>query len=138
MRESIFIDETAFIALNIKNRPDHDRAVFFIKSLLGETVRLVTSSLVLTLAAEEIREEKGFERSRIFLELFQKPGIEVFGENDSIRKDAQEFFIKVGKKKDVGLLACHHLATMKHCSIRKIFSFNSALNQSDVFRVPRN
>jgi len=138
MREIIFIDETAFLALNDKDDPNYSEAVGFVKSLLNQTVKLTTSFLVLLETASELKKRKGFFAAKRFLEFFKTEGIEVLTENSSIRKEAEECFLRTGNQKEVGMPACHHVATMHYYNIRKIFSFSLDYDSLETIRVPRN
>lgn len=134
----LFVDSSAFIALNCPENSNHQRAVKFVKSLLGETAKITTSFLVVAEAATEIRKRLGYQAVLAFLARFEKEGITVFHVNEVIRLNAKDMFTGHEKVKELSFLDCLKVATMHYYGIHKVFTFNAELDELKVVRVPKN
>jgi predicted nucleic acid-binding protein len=137
MTKSVFIDESAFVALNSPISPFHDTAVEYVKSFLGDTVRVMTNDVVVALAAGELKQKGGAELARRFLELLTDGGIVRLPVSREVFEKAEWLFSQTEHLVDVTYVDCLNIACMEHFQITKIFSFKDYLRSMNVLVVPK-
>jgi len=134
VREVIYIDETAFIALMNKDNKYHRQAIESVRTLLNRTIKFTTSYLTIIEAVSELTKEKGHKTAQKLLEFLKNEGIDILKENDSIRKNTECNFIKDNGHGSSSMHAHYHVATMHYYGIHKIFTFSSHFEKLEVVR----
>lgn len=134
---TLFVDETALVALNSQMAPQHAEATEFVRSLLNETVQVVTSPIAVALAASELKEKGGAEMAKHFIELMKDGGVKVFQDTKEIYALAESLFLQSEHMVDVSYIDCMHVAFMQHYQITKIFTFKEHMNQMNVLVIPK-
>jgi len=134
---TLFVDTSAFLALSDSDNPHHDGAGEYVKSLFGETTRIVSSSLVVEDAATQIRDRLGAGKAKKFLDYFEKEGIVLLKHNDSVHLRAKDMFLEHADDQELVFYDFIKVALMHYYHTRKIFTFEEKFDKLNVIRVPK-
>jgi len=134
---TLFVDTSAFVALNDPNDPNHERAVKYVKSLFGKTRKIVSSSLVVDHAATRIRDHLGASKAKKFLDYFEREGIVLLRHNDTVHLRAKDLFLRHVEDKDLVFYDFIKVALMHYYHTRKMFTFEEKFDKLNVIRVPK-
>lgn len=132
----LFVDTSALVALSDLQSSLHRKALDFVGELLGQTVKVVTSFLVLGESASLINQQQGRAAVEEFLQHFERDGIQVLATNETIRDRGQALFREKIEEK-VNFVDCLKVALMHYYGAHRIFSFDEGIDQFDVVRVPK-
>lgn len=135
MKEMLFIDTSAFIALNDSLDPFHGESLSWVKKMMSQTLGLCTSFEVVAETATILRKKIGIEKAKKFLFHMQKPGIQILEGNDEIEKDAWQIFLKTQKVENLSFFDCWKVATMHYYGVVKIFTFDKVFKNFNVIKV---
>lgn len=133
----LFVDETAFIALNSPVSPHHSQAVEFVRSLVDQTVRVVTSRGAIANTADALKSKVGGQVAMRFLQLVEEGGIKVLPANSAINSNADRLFFDNAEERDISLTDCINVAIMQHYGVTKIFTFNESVKKLQVITAPK-
>lgn len=133
----LFVDETAFIALNSPVSPHHAQAVDFVRSLVDQTVRVVTGRGVVVSTADALKTKAGGVFAKRFLELIDEGGIKVLPTNGTINTAAEKLFGEHVGDQDISFADCINIAIMQHYGVTKLFTFNQSVKKLQVITVPK-
>lgn len=136
MSKALFVDTTAFVALNDPSDPHHGAAVDFVKILFGQTRKITTSSLVVDHAATEIRNRLGALKAEQFLDYFEQEGIVLLKHNDTIHLQAKQLFLQHPDERRLAFYDFLKAALMHYYHIHELFTFNAAFDTLNLIRVP--
>ena len=137
MAQTVFVDESAFLALNSPIAPDHDAALAFVSSLLDQTVRVVTNEWVIALTATELKQKNGSQIAARFLSLLDDGGVKVYPMKEEILKHAESLFLQHEHNIDISYIDCIHVAFMEQYQITKMFTFKGHMKRMNVLVVPK-
>jgi len=137
MKDLVFIDSSAFIALNDSSSPWREKSLSWVRSIFSETVGLCTSMGVIVDTASKLKKNVSFDRAERFLKLLKKPGIQILEENEEIQEEAWELFLQSKGISEVSFYDCMKVATMHYFGITKIFTFEKYFDKLQVVRVPK-
>ncbi len=137
MTKSVFVDESAFVALNSPISPDHDAAIEYVKSLLDDTVRVVTNDVAVALAANELKQKGGPEQAHRFLEILDDGGIVRLPLKEDVFRKAEWLFLQTEHLTDVTYTDCLTVVCMEHYRVTRLFSFKDYMRNMNVLVVPR-
>ena len=142
MKEMIFIDSTAFLALNNPDDLHHEVAVDWVKSMLGETVGLSTCMSVIGETATGLKKlendkKDSFQKVENFLNLIRKPGIQILQSNPDVQTEGWKLFLRTEKMAQITFADCLKVACMHYYGIMKIFTFNEDFDKLEVVRIPK-
>ena len=137
MAKPVFIDETAFVALNSPIAPDHGKAVDYVGELMSQTVRVITNEWAVALAANQLKEKMGPDASTRFLKLLNEGGVVILPMKDGIYDHAEALFLQSEHLVDLSYTDCIHVAFMEHYQITNMFTFKSHMASMNVIAVPK-
>ena len=118
----IFIDTSAFVAINDFQDPHYNKAIRIIKHLITQGASLITSSYILTECYTVISQKAGKAQAIFFKENFD-PRIRIIRIDESLEEVAWEIFKEI-KSKNVSYVDCTSLAIMKTFNIKQAFAFD--------------
>ncbi len=133
----LFVDETAFVALNSPVSPHHAQAVEYVRSLVDQTARVVTGRGVVIGTADTLKAKVGGEVALHFLKLIVEGEIKVLPTNSVINKQADRLFAEHAEDRDIRYTDCVNVALMQHYGVTKLFTFNEQIKKLQVLTVPR-
>jgi predicted nucleic acid-binding protein len=131
----IFIDTSAFLALENRKDEYHRSALMFRDSLLESMESLVTSDYVLDESYTIIRLRAGHKIAVQFGEMIQATGlIEIKYLTKEILQEAWHIF-KSFSDKEFSFTDCTSFALMESLQIKTVFTFDDHFNQYGKFEV---
>ncbi len=127
---SLFIDTSAFYALEDPSDKDHHKALKYETEIkYKENIRLITSSYILDETLTLIKIKLGYEASIKFGEKIRKSKIiRVIHISEELEEKAWEIFIKY-KDKGFSFTDCTSFALMKRYKIKSAFTFDKHFSQ---------
>ena len=137
MANAMFVDESAFVALNSPIAPDHSTAVALVSSLLDQTVRVVTNEWAIALAASELKEKNGTQLATRFLTILKDGGVKVYPLKEDVYTHAESLFLQHEHASDVSYIDCVQVAFMEQYQITKMFTFKEHMKRMNVLVVPK-
>jgi len=137
MKELIFIDTSAFMALNNNKDFNHKRAINWVKSMLSETVGLCTSMQVIAETASLLKKSVSLEKSKSFLKLLENPGIQILEDSKEQQSEAWKQFMYKNENNEATFFDYWKIATMNYYGILKIFTFEIYFDKMEVVRIPK-
>lgn len=135
MKELIFIDSSAFLALNDHKDLYHDQVMAWVKRMLSETVGLCTTIQAIGEAATQLK-KRDFSIAKRFLSLMREPGIQLLEDNSEIQEKAWKLFLESAKNQ-ASFIDCTKVACMHYYGIMKMLTFRDYFDQMQVVRVPK-
>jgi predicted nucleic acid-binding protein len=131
----IFIDTSAFLALENRKDEYHRSALLFRDSLLESKESLVTSDYVLDESYTIIRLRAGHKIAVQFGEMIQTTGlIEIKYLTKEVLQEAWHIF-KTFSDKEFSFTDCTSFALMESLHIKTVFTFDEHFNQYGKFEV---
>lgn len=118
----IFVDTSAFVALNNKNEPNHIVADALLGQLDLSTTILLTSNYTIAETITILSQRISKEIAINFKEL-DVPTLEVIWVNEMIEAAAFDIFKKI-KSKNVSFIDCTSFALMRELGIKTVFTFD--------------
>lgn len=138
MAKPLFVDETAFIALNSPIATNHEIAIEYVSSLIDKTVRVVTNEWVVALTAGELKQKAGAQTAARFLELLNEGGIVILPMRDDIYEHAEALFLESSHIVDLTYIDCIHVSFMEAYHITTMFTFKPQMSSMNVLVAPKN
>jgi predicted nucleic acid-binding protein len=131
----IFIDTSAFLALENRKDEYHKRALMFRDSSVESKESLVTSDYILDESYTIIRLRAGHEIAVQFGEMIQATGlIEIRYLTKEILREAWHIF-KSFSDKEFSFTDCTSFALMESLQIKTAFTFDDHFNQYGKFEI---
>ena len=137
MSQAIFVDESAFLALNSPIAPEHEDAIHYVNSLMDQTVRVVTNEWAIAITASELKQKNGSQIAARFLSLLDDGGVKVYPMKDEIMEHAESLFLQHEHQSDISYIDCIHVAFMEQYQITKMFTFKEQMKRMNVLAVPK-
>lgn len=137
MKEMIFIDTSAFVALNNEEDINHKKAIEWVKNMLSETVGLCTNMQVIAETSSQLKKSVNYEKSKRFLKLLENPGIQILEDNEELQQEAWKLFMYKDEIGDVSFFDYWKVSTMNYYGVIKIFTFETFFDKLQVIRVPK-
>lgn len=136
MRENIFVDSSAWIALADKDDSHHKEAASSYPAIFKNHKTLVTNNLVLAETYIVLLKELGHKAALEFLERVKaSPRITKIYSNESIEAEAEEVLEKYGDQ-DFSYADAVSFVIMKREKIRKAFCFDKHFVTAGFINVP--
>jgi len=118
----IFVDTSAFVALNNPEDPHHRKSLQVSLNLEKEPTAFLTTNYILAESYTVISQKVNKEASVYFKENLD-PRIRIVRADESLEETAWEIFKEI-KSKNVSYVDCTSFAVMKAFNIRQAFAFD--------------
>ena len=118
----IFVDTSAFVALNNPEDPHHRKSLQVSLNLEKEPTAFLTTNYILAESYTVISQKVNKEASVYFKENLD-PRIRIVRADESLEETAWEIFKEI-KSKNVSYIDCTSFAVMKAFNIKKAFAFD--------------
>ncbi|MHA1595182.1 MAG: type II toxin-antitoxin system VapC family toxin [Candidatus Baldrarchaeia archaeon] len=134
----IFVDTTAFYALEVEDDVNHERAQSFLLNEIrtGKYGIMITSDYVVDETLTLLRMRRGVQMALKFYDKISRSrSIRIVWINEEIFNEALEIFKKNGKLK-WSFTDCTSFAIMKALNIRFAFTFDKNFKQAGFIKLP--
>ncbi len=119
----IFVDTSAFVSLQDKSDPNHEKAGKFALKLQELNAQLYTSSEIIGEALTVIARKLGKSQALQFYRGYLKSGIEEIFISARLNESTKKLFFTV-KSKNISYIDCSNVIAMENAKIKSIFAFD--------------
>ena len=128
---TIFVDADAFVALARADDANHEHALFVLRQLSQQPVKLFTSNYVFAESVTVISQRVSHDAALSYINEIKSPqsSVTVHWITEALEEQALRIFAEQTSK-NVSLVDCTNMVLVAHYKIDYIFSFDSVYQRS--------